>query len=133
MRNKNELDVAITDELQRFLVQNVQLLIESNVLAVEKNIKHIKEERFGLGISNCAMELKRYLLEMLMEAEEIDALVVMIEQMEMEEILLELDANQYPILKKVVEKLDLTIWTDYDANLEFIKWMQSVQNVEEQR
>ncbi len=131
MGNKNELDAAITDELQRFLVQNVQLLIEGNVLAVEKNIKYIEEERLGLGLLDCVMELKRYLLESLMEAEEIDALVVMIEQMEMEKILLEMDPNQYPLLKKVVEKLDWSIWTDFDVNPKFVKWMQSVQNVGE--
>ena len=128
MGYKNELDAAIADELQVFLSKNTQLLCEGNVLEVEANIKYIDEEREGLGFSDCIMELKRYLLESLVELEEIDALVVMLEQMEMEEILLKLDESRYPILKKVVEKLDWSIWQDFDANPEFVEWMQSIFN-----
>ena len=122
----DEYKIVRDEELEQFLVQNVQLLCEGKISEVEKNIRYIESERSGLGFSECMSKLKRYLLEMLIEKEEIDALVTMIEPMEMEEILYEIEANQYPVLKRVVERLDWSIWLDFDANSEFVKWMQVV-------
>ena len=122
----DEFEVARKEVLEQFLEENTQLLCEGNIAEVEKSIRYIEVERSGLGFSDCVSELKRCLLERLIKVEEIDAIVTMIEQMEMEEILYEMEPKRYPVLKRVVERLDWSIWSDFDANLEFVRWMQVV-------
>ena len=122
----DELVAARERELASFIEENSRLLREGKVVEVENNIKYVDVECNGWGLSDCVLELKTILLEKLIEQEDVDALVTMIERMEMEEILCAIEPKSYPMLKNVVECLDHSIWTDYDSNPEFVKWMQAV-------
>ena len=122
----DELVAAREDALASFIEENSRLLREGKVVEVENNIKYVDVECNGWGLSDCVLELKTILFRELIEQDDVDAIITMIEQMEMEEILCAIDPNCYPILKIVVERLDQSIWTEYDSNPEFVKWMQAI-------
>ena len=124
----DELIAAREGEMAGFIEKNSRLLREGKVAEVENNIKYVDIECNGWGLSDCVLELKTILLEELIEQEDVDALVTMIEQMEMEEILCEIEPTKYPLLKKVVKQLDQSIWSDFDVNPEFIKWIQACKD-----